>query len=562
MIIAGCLAACSGGTPVSSWLDFLTPEPDLVAANRPVMAATPFHPTQFPVLDPIATLPVSTGAAIEGNALGTAQGPEIEDTARTTPTATEFAATQTVTPTPELSTTDLSFDPSRIVKRTSPPPALCPTVKGLTPDFSAVFHASQPKIELPVLDYLNAGGSALSVVNAFRQYYGVSARETAPAFSTIDLTGDGVDEIVLSEPYLHVFGCGAGKYHLLLKLVPGGLASLSRLVAARDMNLDGVVEIVVERQGADVGLLPGGSTSPGKAASAPEYALMGWNGEQFENLCVQPDFQSPLGAGSARGGWLSITGLSDFSRTIWENWSIADVDYNGTLEFILQGGLPPTLDEQLLGPWRAEQNIYAWDGAGFVLKAVQRTSPDYRFQAVQDADAASLAGDYKRALGLYQEVIFNRQLDWWSAERAVYENSILMAQWKNEAAAGTAEPTLLPINDLERANLAAYARYRMVLIYLRSGWFDDAWVAYDILQHTFPAEKPGHAFAEMAEATWVEYQNTQSLEQACAKAVEYAARHATDTLVFLGNTDLPGVSGIFHGWQSKLYQPVDVCPFK
>lgn len=76
---------------------------------------------------------------------------------------------------------------------------------------------------------------------------------------------------------------------------------------------------------------------------------------------------------------------------------------------------------------------------------------------------------------------------------------------------------------------------------------------YVNLQAKFPAGQPGYAYAEMAQAFWEDYQASQDIGQACGKAVAYATAHA-DSLTYLGSD--------YHGLQSHIYKPDDVCPFK
>jgi hypothetical protein len=68
-----------------------------------------------------------------------------------------------------------------------------------------------------------------------------------------------------------------------------------------------------------------------------------------------------------------------------------------------------------------------------------------------------------------------------------------------------------------------------------------------------PSGQPGHAYAEMAQAFWDEYQSSRNLGSSCGKAVAYATAHP-DILIYLGSD--------YHGTQSLWYQPADICPFK
>lgn len=78
-------------------------------------------------------------------------------------------------------------------------------------------------------------------------------------------------------------------------------------------------------------------------------------------------------------------------------------------------------------------------------------------------------------------------------------------------------------------------------------------MVYDTLQEKYPAGQPGYEFAAMAKDFWQEYQTSQNIGQACRKAIDYAAAHP-EILGYLGD--------YYHGSQSKIYQPEDVCPVK
>jgi hypothetical protein len=54
-------------------------------------------------------------------------------------------------------------------------------------------------------------------------------------------------------------------------------------------------------------------------------------------------------------------------------------------------------------------------------------------------------------------------------------------------------------------------------------------------------------------AFWNAYQSSQKMVDGCGAAIQYAAEHA-EILVPLGSD--------YHGAQSHIYVPVDVCPFR
>ena len=96
-------------------------------------------------------------------------------------------------------------------------------------------------------------------------------------------------------------------------------------------------------------------------------------------------------------------------------------------------------------------------------------------------------------------------------------------------------------------HLAAYARFRMMLLYVVQGWMSDAQVVYDTLQKKYPEKTNGYIYAEMAQVFWTEYAASGMLDQACGRAVQIA------------NQDIEGyryLGSEYHGYQSLKYKPI------
>ena len=418
-----------------------------------------------------------------------------------------------------------TFDAARAVTRTPAPPAQCPAVN---PDLQAEADSwldTEVYVRIRderVLEFLNAGGSPEAVLNA-------SSQEHAYIFDSDnyaarqDLTGDGVPELVLSDGWvIYVLGCQAGQYQTVfyVREEPGWLANISFILPG-DMNLDGIPEIIADERG--------GHGYPTSIVSVYE-----WNGTEFV----------PLTQGFAYNSnhivpyiyWHMVARVS-----------VQDVDGNGTLELLLTGLPEPGSALYSEGvPWRKETDTYTWNGAIFTLSNVAFTPPEYRFQAVQDGDRLALAGDIEGALDLYQQAIFNVQLEGRSLERFRY---LLNCSDRMD------ECGSFPADDPdEYYQLAAYARYRIVLLHLLRGFLPEAETVYRTLQEKFPAGQAGHAYAEMAADFWVAYQSTQNMPQACAKAIEYATLHPEEILSYLGNGEI----NYFFGTQSSRIHPA-VC---
>jgi len=104
---------------------------------------------------------------------------------------------------------------------------------------------------------------------------------------------------------------------------------------------------------------------------------------------------------------------------------------------------------------------------------------------------------------------------------------------------------------VEYDQLSAYARYRIMIIYLNKGWDGDAKTIYQTLQEKYPKENPGYPYVEMATEFWNEYQLSHDVASACNKAITYATDHK-EILEPLGS----------HGLWDKNYTPDSICPFQ
>lgn len=241
--------------------------------------------------------------------------------------------------------------------------------------------------------------------------------------------------------------------------------------------------------------------------------------------------------------------------------TIQDIDHNGTIEVSMSGGIASKNDIYAIGlPWREATNTLAWNGSYFVLSYIDYTPPEYRFQALQDADREMGYGIFDKAQSHYQDVIFNENLDWWSKERKEYERYNSIHSFLELISRGMSEnptpyPTLpaLTLDPSEYPRLAAYAYYRIMLLHLVQGGEAEAASTYQTLQETFGADPYAAPYVEMASAFWEAYQSTHKMYDGCAAAIQYAVEHP-EILTPLGSD--------YHGWQSHVYVPADVCPFR
>jgi len=424
-----------------------------------------------------------------------------------------------------------TFDSSGIITQTPATPAQCPqSDPSLIPHLPQEYSTPAVQLEQAILDFLNKGGTPSAVVAALNPVYNFS----------VDLTNDGLSELVVSEKWLFVFSCAQGKYITRLKVEPEEPGKPLMAIAIKDMNGDNVPELVVREQ--PPGTIPG-----------MYYQIFTWDGNQFQNVTT-PDRSGKHAPALQRENWIFIWGHPKEGGN-WEQWAIYDFDNNHTLELILKGGIPASTDEHLYGPWREATQVYAWNGEGFVLSADYLSLPEYRFQAVQDGDNASLAGDFGGALASYQMAIFLPQLVGWSPARAENMQDQILA-----STAGEPTPTFAPPDPNEYDNLASYAYYRIMLLYLVQGEMREAQRIYDHLQSEFPVGHSGWSYVAMTQAFWAEYLASQNVGLACEKAINYAATHSIEILAYLGNST--ETESFYYGGQSLFYTPKDICPFK
>lgn len=413
------------------------------------------------------------------------------------------------TPSP---TVTLTFDVRTIVTRTPAPRAQCPAIQtDKVPDFEYPLGTSETVNQFHdhVLDFLNAGGAPDAIIKLYQQYYSRRLRVDRDA-QIIDLTGDNVPELLLvAGDYSVAYLCKDGQYDSIGLMVYTYHFFKPVIYKIKDINRNGIPEVI---------FLAGDLRHR-------FYTFNEWDGSEFRVL-------------------------NEACYHLMGDSSI-DIPNNGqSIELILKQNIPIWSEYSMGLPWRKETRTCTWNGTSFILTHTQLAPPDYRFQAVQDGDRATLAGEYDKALGFYQQVIFDDKLDWWSLDRRIAE--------------GNAVKDLNPTPDpamqdaAEYPNLAAYARFRIMLLHIKQGFLPEAKTVYDALLQKFPVGQPGHAYTEMATAFMDEYTASQSLTQACDRTIAYAEAHPTEILAYLGNGDY---SESFYGEQSLEYIPKSVCPF-
>lgn len=443
------------------------------------------------------------------------------ETATATPTftatATQIPATATITPLPTIPTFAPTFDARTIVTAMPAPKAECPKENpSLVPDFqipifpgcfdtdTCMFAGSASQI----LNFLNQGGSLISTIRRLRKAKWGNYRQ----YAYEDVTGDRVPDFIFldfaSIPKLHIFYCQNNKYNVFTfdpETYGFGVTTV-KLESVVDLNSDNIPEII---------LLARGCSGSGCFA----VSTFEWNGDTFKDLSPEA----------------GMFGLSEFR--------IQDSGASGLKSLVLKGDRPGTCCADLMTPWRYMTIVYSWNGKTFGESYRTFDVPQYRYQAIQDADRETLYGNHDKAQSLYQGAIFSDKLDWWSADRRDIEVRKTFYGY-------TPEP--YPTKDqTEYPKLAAYAYYRIMLLRIIQNHLSDAETVYKTLQQKFGNDQYGHPYIEMANAFWGTYQSTHRMYDGCAAAIEYAA-------------ETPSILDPLSGGSSQdhYYKPEDVCPFR
>jgi len=431
--------------------------------------------------------------------------------------------TASITPLPTIPTFTPTFDVSTILTVTPAPKAKCPKENpNLVPTFylpkhpgcfdtdRCVFSGTDKEI----LEFLNEGGAIPSAIAKLK----TAIRGNYQEYAYQDVTNDGIYDLMFVDfsmfGTLHILFCNKEKYQVFSSPITGAeFFYQNQKIIVQDLNLNNVPEVIfMQLNGISLYI-----------------HTFEWNGQTFQDL-------SP-------------------NVTTGNIITIEDVDHNGTKEILGTGiislsgfyGYPYFGSSDFNIPQlRSMTYAYSWNGTNFVFSSEKFEPPQYRFQAVQDGDYAVRLEEYAQALSLYQDAVFNEKLESWSTAQYEY----LQTKYYNSNA--TLPP--LPIEDTtEYPRFAAYAYYRIMLLHLVQGNQSDAGTVYNTLQEKFGNDQYSRAYVEMAIAFWNACQSAHKMYDGCAAAIQYAVEHP-EILIPLGSD--------YHGAQSHIYKPEDVCPFR
>jgi hypothetical protein len=439
----------------------------------------------------------------------------------TRPTATpSLTPTITITPTPSNTpgpTPTYALAP--LSRATLAAPAQCPEEGDpgelVLPESGILLQDEYDQI----LAYLNKGASAQDVLRA------LAAIDREDILEQQDLTHDGVPEIIITYPFFDVLGCVEGAYERLLRIYPDdpNFPVLRSTIA--DLNGNRVPEIVIETEFWGV----------------HDYTLtvyvLEWNGEEFVDRLPE-DLNLPL----KERGWLYWNPASALMYN--GDLKLGDVDINGTIELVLEGGTAGGMEAMFSAPQLTQQHIWMWNGSEFTLVEVNFSEPTLKFHAAFIGDVKSLMGHYEEAISFYQQAIFDTELIAWNSE---------WVEWGMMG--GNLNPNYpKPPQDYEQGQLIGmYARFRMLLVnyLLQNQYAIDT--QYASIQLIAEQTGLGSKYAEMAAVFRTAYQESSSITQACRAAVKFADANAGEITAPLG-------WGVY-GEVSPSYEPEEICPF-
>jgi hypothetical protein len=389
---------------------------------------------------------------------------------------TSSPVSQPPTPLPNeiLSTPTASPVPTAQLIETSTPLPLTPAEKAFGENrYCVPLGESGPLPEasfdaLPeaVLEFINNGGSPEQLADAL--YVAGFANLPEPAAAG-DLTGDGIDEVVVSifEPdslnmppagLLLIYICDENAYQLAYQEDSRPSQGAPGIRFLRDLNADGRAELVVS------------SASCGAHTCFEQVQVIQWDGTQFMNHLEGETSDLPYPS-----IYLSPTGEDE----------LYDLQVTGS-GFGSVGAGP---QRNVTRTWSFSEDTQSWQISEF-----RQEPSDYRIHVLHDALAASEMGDYQSALMLYNRVISDTTLEDWD------------------------DP------QLEQAVINAFARYQMSVIYTLQDRDSFAGTILREMEAAYPPDSPQRGYFEMA-AAYIDAYQAGGVQAGCQAVQVFASSY-------------------------------------
>jgi tetratricopeptide (TPR) repeat protein len=417
-----------------------------------------------------------------------------------------------------------TFDVSNLRTSTPGAPAVCPQIYSKvipTLEYNGQYQISVD--EDVFLGYINELGVD-AFLSADRDTRNELGEQSSRVILYQDLTNDGAPEIVISFGGLFILGCEDGKYQALLAVANDPTFDPA-IAEIQDLNLNGIPELLMLMNIGTQGVR--------------EYQMYEWGNGKFNSLfSLEPDPRD-----NRRND--TVTVLFD------GEYSFPDTNQDGLMEFFLYDGYPLLAEFEASAPWRRMTKTFEWNGETFMLSKQVFDPPQYRFQAVEDADYATLAGEYERAIELYRQVTEDDQLEWWSAERGAYLYQEMYAKWAGLEL--TATPPAPDPN--EYLSLTAYAQFRIMILHYLQGNELEAQSTYLSLLTDYPNGEVGAIYAQMAREFRRNFHITQSVGNACVEALAVAIEHRDEVTRYL-------LDNYKNDGYPQKYTFEQLCPFR
>lgn len=214
------------------------------------------------------------------------------------------------------------------------------------------------------------------------------------------------------------------------------------IVDTADLTGDGLPELVTA------------ATICGAHTCFDNYRVIGQRDGQLVDLVQTP----PVDEASSPGSVVSVS---------YSDTRLEDVDADGLPELLVHGG---TIGSAGAGVVRPRTEVWGWDGTAVVLTDTILDPTNYRHHVLYEANDLMSAGDLDRALALYEAAINDGAL-------------------RDDGFAHAPEQT--------RADVSAFAAFRLILIDLLQGNAERANGRLAWLQATYPASAAAGAAATL-----------------------------------------------------------------
>jgi hypothetical protein len=420
--------------------------------------------------------------------------PGIETVQPAQPTDRESAPAATPSPAPIRPDPDLAeVTPTPgLLAPTAAPHPVDPICVPFRPQ-ETLPHASYHEMPSVVLDFLNTGGTLEALDEGLYQA-GIANQPAAAASG--DFTGNGKLDVVISiyNPQSQSLP-PAGQ--MVIYKCQNDAYELGFTQESPEFSGAPGILYIKDLTGDSVQEIVSNSPSCGVHTCYEYIEIFAWDGEAFTNRLVGATGDLPFPV---------VNFIEQEDRTF-------DLVVSGS--GIGSVGAGPQRDQ--IRRWSYQSDREVWE---VIDERLGESS--YRIHVLHDADQAAETGDYDVALILYQRVISDTTL----------------VDWVN------------PVE--EQDTLAAYARYRLVLLYQIRGQDQFSQITLREMEQTYPETSSLHAYTLMAK-TMMDAYASDGLEAACREARNFARENETEILAPLGPEAF--------GYGNPAYTPEDVCPW-